>query len=35
MDRYGHLFKSEEHKAAMDEIARQFAKTEPKRPEKT
>jgi integrase len=24
MDRYGHLFKSDEHKAAMDDIARQF-----------
>jgi integrase len=25
MDRYGHLFKSEEHKAAMDEFSREFA----------
>jgi integrase len=30
MDRYGHLFKSDEHKAAMDEIARQFT-NEPSR----
>jgi integrase len=33
MDRYGHLFKSDEHKAAMDEIAREFAADEPPRPQ--
>jgi integrase len=32
MDRYGHLFKSEEHKEAMDEIAREFAGNGPTPP---
>jgi integrase len=33
MDRYGHLFKSDDHRIAMDAIARQFAIEEPARPE--
>jgi len=31
MDRYGHLFKSDDHKLAMDEIARQTVTDEPLR----
>lgn len=31
MDRYGHLFKSDDHKVAMEEIARQFARENPAR----
>jgi integrase len=33
MDRYGHLFKSDDHRIAMDAIARQFAVEEPDRPD--
>lgn len=33
MDRYGHLFKSELHKSAMDQIAGQFAVAKPDRPQ--
>lgn len=32
MDRYGHLFKSDDHRAAMDAIARQMIAGEPERP---